>query len=127
MSQESFARALGVSRSAYQHYEREERDAPASLLANVCGLFGVSPIWLLMDDGSAEAAKVRREHFVAAESLGDLIADRASIRDKMLTRGETQRIIAHLSREFFNPIKGVVVVPDEAIAKVDAAIDLVVG
>lgn len=39
LSQSEIAEKLGISRSSYQYYERNERDLPASLLLKLCELF----------------------------------------------------------------------------------------
>lgn len=39
LSQSEIAEKLGISRSSYQYYERDERDLPASLLLKLCELF----------------------------------------------------------------------------------------
>lgn len=39
LSQSEIAEKLGISRSSYQYYERNERDLPASLLLKLCKLF----------------------------------------------------------------------------------------
>ena len=125
MSQETFARALGVSRSAFQHYERDQHEVPASMLQEVCKKFGVSPIWLLLDDGAEVAAQQRRLHFGAAELLAEFVDKRAKTLNKMLTKSERGRIIEFLADEFFNPRMGISVVPDAFEEKVDNVIRLV--
>lgn len=39
LSQSEISERLGISRSSYQYYERNERDLPASLLLKLCELF----------------------------------------------------------------------------------------
>lgn len=39
LSQSEIAEKLGISRSSYQYYERNERDLPASLLFKLCEFF----------------------------------------------------------------------------------------
>lgn len=39
LSQSELAERLGISRSSYQYYERNERDLPSSLLLRICELF----------------------------------------------------------------------------------------
>ncbi|MFV0298617.1 MAG: helix-turn-helix domain-containing protein [Hyphomicrobiaceae bacterium] len=39
LSQNELAEKLGISRSSYQYYERNERDLPSSLLLTICELF----------------------------------------------------------------------------------------
>ena len=59
LSQEEMAEKLGVSRSAYQYYERGERDLTGSLLLKVLEQFGVDPLWIL--EGDSETGMSRRE------------------------------------------------------------------
>ncbi|HEY8604518.1 helix-turn-helix transcriptional regulator [Tsuneonella suprasediminis] len=50
LSQEAFARRLGISRGAYQHYSRGGREIPSSVLAALLDEFGVDPYWMLRGD-----------------------------------------------------------------------------
>ena len=59
LSQEEMAERLYVSRSAYQYYERGERDLPGSLLLKVFQEFGTDPLWVL--EGDIEPGMSRRE------------------------------------------------------------------
>ncbi len=47
LSQEEFAEALGLSKRAYIHYERGEREPPAGLFKAVYDLYGIDYLWLL--------------------------------------------------------------------------------
>ena len=47
LSQEQMASRLQVSRSAYQYYERGERDLPSTILYKICQEFKVDPSWIL--------------------------------------------------------------------------------
>jgi len=47
LSQSAFAKQLGVSRSAYQHYCRGTHEIPSSLLGKLHVEHGVDPYWLL--------------------------------------------------------------------------------
>ena len=57
------AERLHVSRSAYQYYERGERDLPGSLLLKVFQEFEADPLWVL--EGDIEAGISRREQELA--------------------------------------------------------------
>lgn len=52
-SQEEMAQELGVSRSGYQYYERNERDLPSALLLKICQLLDDDPSRLLTGAMSA--------------------------------------------------------------------------
>lgn len=63
LSQEEMAERLQVSRSAYQYYERGERDIPGSLLLRAFQEFEADPLWIL--EGDIEEGISRREHQIA--------------------------------------------------------------
>ena len=63
LSQEAMAQRLDISRSAYQYYERGERDITGTLLLRVFQEFDVDPLWIL--EGDTEHGKksaTRRDH-----------------------------------------------------------------
>ena len=47
LSQEAFAEALGVSKRAYIHYERGEREPPAGLFKSIYDLYDIDYLWLM--------------------------------------------------------------------------------
>lgn len=56
LSQEDMCRRLGISRSAFQNYERGHRDLSSELLLKIYEEFDVDPLWMLEGD----AGKSRR-------------------------------------------------------------------
>jgi len=62
LSQEDMCRRLGISRSAFQNYERGQRDLTAELLLKVYEEFDVDPLWML--EGDTETGKSRRQEEV---------------------------------------------------------------
>ncbi len=52
LSQQEFAISVGVSRSAYQSYERAEREVPFFVVRNVADKYGLDISWLAFDDGT---------------------------------------------------------------------------
>ncbi|UWR48931.1 helix-turn-helix domain-containing protein [Phaeobacter inhibens] len=50
LSQEDMSQRLGISRSAYQNYERDQRDLTAQLLLKLFNEFAVDPLWILAGD-----------------------------------------------------------------------------
>jgi len=54
LTQDKMAKRLNVSRSAYQYYERGERDVPASVLMKIYREFEVEPLWLMAGDDNGE-------------------------------------------------------------------------
>jgi transcriptional regulator with XRE-family HTH domain len=63
LSQEEMARRLEISRSAYQYYERSQRDLTGLLLLKIFQVFDVDPLWML--EGDTENGKSRRHDEVA--------------------------------------------------------------
>jgi transcriptional regulator with XRE-family HTH domain len=49
-NQSAVARRLGVSQTAWNHYERGTRDIDLDVLASFCRTFGVSADWVLLGD-----------------------------------------------------------------------------
>lgn len=62
LSQEEFARQLGISRSAYQYYERAEREVPMYVCAALADRFGVDPMWLMFEDGDRRVLDLEAMH-----------------------------------------------------------------
>lgn len=58
LTQEEFAKQLGIGRSTLIRYENNERSPDAILLRDVALKFGVDPSWLLLGIGNAPV----REH-----------------------------------------------------------------
>ena len=52
LSQTDFAAAIGVSQSAYNNYERGDRDIPSYLLLEIFIKFEIDPIFILTGEGS---------------------------------------------------------------------------
>lgn len=51
VSQQEFAISIGISRSAYQSYERAEREVPFFVVRNVADRYETDLLWLAFDDG----------------------------------------------------------------------------
>lgn len=83
LSQEEMAQRLGTSRSAYQYYERGQRDLTASLLLKVYEEFDVDPLWML--EGDTADGKNRRHEQIAAANRKIGIAVERRIIDRGLT------------------------------------------
>jgi len=80
LSQEEMSQRLGISRSAYQNYERNQRDFTAQLLLKVLEEFAVDPLWMLVgdsDDGrDPRSEKLAKDYRVVGISVERRIADR---------------------------------------------------
>ncbi|QDC07872.1 helix-turn-helix transcriptional regulator [Oceanicola sp. D3] len=83
LSQEEMSQALGISRSAYQNYERGQRDLTAQLLLEVYEKFDVDPLWML--EGDSEDGKDRRHEEIATAYRKIGIAVERRIMDRGLS------------------------------------------
>ncbi|WP_209198141.1 MULTISPECIES: helix-turn-helix transcriptional regulator [unclassified Ruegeria] len=52
LSQQEFAISVGVSRSAYQSYERAEREVPFTVVRNISEKYDIDIRWLAHEDGA---------------------------------------------------------------------------
>lgn len=82
LSQEEMAERLHVSRSAYQYYERGERDLPGSLLLKMFEEFEADPLWVLEGDVEPGLSRRERQTAQAYRKIGLVIEYR--IRDRGL-------------------------------------------
>lgn len=64
LSQEEMSQRMDISRSAYQNYERGQRDLTAQLLLVLYEEFDVDPLWML--EGEPEGGKNRHVEEIAA-------------------------------------------------------------
>lgn len=102
LSQEDMCRRLGISRSAFQNYERGQRVLPAELLLKVYEEFDVDPLWML--EGDTETGKCRRHDEVtrAYRKIGLAVEHRISERGLTVTPGKKWDAIDFLFDEFLN-------------------------
>lgn len=101
LSQEAFARQIGIGRSAYQHYERNEHDVPSSVLTTLCKQFGIDPTWLLFDDGEKLISERGRGSLEISRYLCDFVEGRARRLGKTLTEQKKWEIIHIIADDFF--------------------------
>jgi len=83
MTQEEFAKRLGIGRATLVRYEKNENDTPSSILQVLIKEFGADPQWLLLGVGESLKEEERREaillsHFRHCDEAG---------KDAMLTTG----------------------------------------
>lgn len=85
LSQQEMSQKLGISRSAYQNYERGQRDLTAQLLLDIYESFDVDPLWML--EGDSEDGKSRRHEEIAASyrKIGIAVERRIIDRDLSVT------------------------------------------
>lgn len=102
LSQEDMCRRLGISRSAFQNYERGQRVLPAELLLKVYEEFDVDPLWML--EGDTETGKSRRHDEVtqAYRKIGLAVENRISERKLTVTPEKKWDAIDFLFAEFLN-------------------------
>ena len=102
LSQEEMSQALGISRSAYQNYERGQRDLTAQLLLEVYEKFDVDPLWML--EGDSEAGKNRRHEQIASANrkIGVAVERRIIERGLTVTPEKKWDAIDFLFDEFLN-------------------------
>jgi transcriptional regulator with XRE-family HTH domain len=102
LSQEDMCRRLGISRSAFQNYERGQRVLPAELLLKVYEEFDVDPLWML--EGDTETGKSRRhdEFTQAYRKIGLAVENRIIERGLIVTPEKKWDAIDFLFAEFLN-------------------------
>ena len=102
LSQEDMCRRLGISRSAFQNYERGQRDLTAELLLKVYEEFDVDPLWML--EGDTETGKSRRHDEVtqAYRKIGLAVENRINERNLAVVPEKKWDAIDFLFAEFLN-------------------------
>lgn len=102
LSQEDMSRRLNISRSAFQNYERGQRDLTAELLFKIYEDFDVDPLWML--EGDTESGKSRRYDEVtqAYRKIGLAVEHRIKKRDLTVTPEKKWDAIDFLFAEFLN-------------------------
>ncbi len=81
MTQNEFARRLGISQRTLSHYERGERQIPLSIIQKILREFPeVNPLWLL--EGSGDMFDEERERYI--ESMEKKVAPGKVMRVKWL-------------------------------------------
>ena len=102
LSQEEMAARLEISRSAYQYYERGQRDLTGSLLLKLFQEFDVDPLWML--EGDAESGKSRRHDEVtqAYRKIGLAVEFRIRERGMNVSPEKKWDAVDFLFDEFLN-------------------------
>ena len=114
LSQEEMAERLHVSRSAYQYYERGERDLPGSLLLKVFHEFEADPLWILEGDIEPGISRREREIAKAYRKIGVAIEHRISERGLSVPDEKKWDAIDFLFAEFLK---------EDPLNKNDTALD----
>lgn len=102
LSQEEMAERLHVSRSAYQYYERGERDLPGSLLLKVFQEFEADPLWVLEGDVESGMSRREREMTQVYRKIGMAVEYRISDRGLTVMPEKKWDAIDFLFAEFLN-------------------------
>ena len=125
LSQEEMAERLQVSRSAYQYYERGERDLPASLLLKVFQEFEADPLWVLEGDFEPGLTRRERELADAYRKVGMAVEHRIKERGLSVPDEKKWDAIDFLFAEFLNqdPLSTTEISPDTH--RVDRVLGLV--
>jgi transcriptional regulator with XRE-family HTH domain len=121
LSQEAFAEALGVSKRAYIHYERGEREPPAGLFKAIYDLYGIDYMWLLSGtDPEPQQAGVEGVDFRLIASIVTELERQLAARGRTLKAEHKARVIRalyQLGREH-----GQAITPDAVASVVEVAV-----
>lgn len=98
-SQSEFAEKLGISRSSYQYYERNERELPASLLLKICNFFDDDAHRILT--GQPSALVMRR-----IDEISSLIEEYEEDVDLEFTPKARMRVMIKVLRDDFRDRPG---------------------
>ncbi len=102
LSQEEMAQRLEISRSAYQYYERGQRDVTGTLLLKIFQEFDVDPLWMLEGDLEHEGSRRHKEITQAYRKIGLAVEERIRERDLNVTPDKKWDAIDFLFSEFLN-------------------------
>lgn len=101
LSQEACSQRLGISRSAYQHYERNEHDVPASVIKKFCDEFEVDSTWLLFGDGEARINERNRGILEISRFLLAFVEQRARETRKDLPEEKKWEVVNFIAADFW--------------------------
>ena len=99
-SQEEMAKELGVSRSGYQYYERNERDLPSALLLKICQIFNDDPSRLLT--GQPPDIMLKK-----IEEISEIIDERLEDMDIHLSHKRKWRVISRVLMNLYRMPDGI--------------------
>lgn len=102
LSQEEMSQRLGISRSAYQNYERGQRDLTAQLLLVIYEEFDVDPLWMLEGDTETGKSRQHEEAAVAYRKIGIAVEHRIIERGLTVTPEKKWDAIEFLFDEALN-------------------------
>jgi transcriptional regulator with XRE-family HTH domain len=125
LSQEEMAQRLGTSRSAYQYYERNQRDLTASLLLKVYQEFDVDPLWMLEGDTPDGKNRRHEEIAIAYRKIGIAVEHRIIDRGLSVNPEKKWDAIEFLFDEFLNTDALAADGEEPDIARIDSILRLV--
>ena len=102
LSQEEMSQRLGISRSAYQNYERGQRDLTAQLLLVIYEEFDVDPLWMLEGDTETGKSRHHEEAAIAYRRIGIAVERRIIERGLTITPEKKWDAIEFLFDEALN-------------------------
>jgi len=102
MSQQEFAFALGISRSAYQNYERAEREVPSTVVCRIADKFNIDPVWLMFDDGDVRIIKRNRDIGAQYAMAFQYIEGRVSSLGRVITPDKKLMLAQQMEAEYLS-------------------------
>lgn len=91
LTQEDFARDLGVSITNIKSYETDRRKPSTAVIQLICNKYGVNETWLLTGNGDMFAPLDREQEI--AQITASIVKDNNPVRFKL------QKIVANLTEE----------------------------
>lgn len=107
MSQEEFSAKLAISRSAYQNYERAEREVPSSVVAKLVDQFDLDPLWLMFDDGDRRVIERNSEIGTRYDFLFAFIDERVVSLGRSISRKNKLALAHQLDAEYASALTNV--------------------
>ena len=99
LSQEAFALKLGISRSAYQYYERGEREAPMYVCAALADSFDIDPMWLMFEDGERRVLDLEAMHAKRYCKIFEYIDQKLLELNRYMSAENKEAVAIHLGSE----------------------------
>ena len=85
LSQQEFANSIGISRSAYQSYERAEREVPFFVVRSVADRYETDLLWLAFDDGDQRILLRNQRIGLRYDKIFRFIDERLKALDRVTT------------------------------------------
>jgi transcriptional regulator with XRE-family HTH domain len=102
LSQNEMANNLGVTRSAYQHYERGERDTPWEIAELFFRNYQIDPVLAFFENGE-EIIDDRNLRIIRIyQEANDFVRDRAALKKKALTKEKEKYLSETIAQELMD-------------------------